>query len=334
MKKNMFKWIENIKNKSIKAPLPILSFPGIQLLDISVFDLVKNGKLQAECMIKIAERYKTAASVSNMDLSIEAEAFGADVIFSEDEIPSISGRLIDNIEQAKNLKVPNPGKSRDEESIKAVAYATDAIIDRPIFAGAIGPFSLAGRLMEMTEIMIKSMTEPDTVHMVLKKTTEYIMHYILEFKKAGADGVIIAEPAAGLLSADMCTEFSSQYVKQIIEKIEDESFLVIYHNCGNTSGLVDSIVYTNAKAVHLGNNDNLYDVIQKYPKDVLVMGNIDAANQFQYGTEESISNETNRLLTEMSKYPNWLISSGCDIPPKAPLSNIDAFFKTVKEFYQ
>ena len=33
------------------------------------------------------------------------------------------------------------------------------------------------------------------------------------------------------------------------------------------------------------------------------------------------------------KYPNFVISSGCDIPPASKWENIDAFFKAVDEFY-
>ena len=40
----------------------------------------------------------------------------------------------------------------------------------------------------------------ELVHIVLRKVTEYITNYILEFKKAGASGIVMAEPAAGLLS--------------------------------------------------------------------------------------------------------------------------------------
>lgn len=54
------------------------------------------------------------------------------------------------------------------------------------------------------------------------------------FKLAGSNGIIIAEPATGLLSPAQCDEFSSQYVKRIVEAVQDDYFLVILHNCGNT----------------------------------------------------------------------------------------------------
>ena len=33
------------------------------------------------------------------------------------------------------------------------------------------------------------------------------------------------------------------------------------------------------------------------------------------------------------KYPNIVISSGCDIPPLSKWENIDAFFAAVGEYY-
>ena len=74
------------------------------------------------------------------------------------------------------------------------------IDDRPVLAGAIGPFSLAGRLMDVNEVMILCYEEPELVHAVLEKVTQFIISYVAAFKEAGADGVVLAEPLAGLLS--------------------------------------------------------------------------------------------------------------------------------------
>ena len=63
------------------------------------------------------------------------------------------------------------------------------------------------------------------------------------------------------------------------------------------------------------------------------MGNVDPAGEFCNGTVESIREATLKVMNECCKYPNYIISSGCDIPPKAKWENIDEFFKTVAEFY-
>ncbi len=334
MKRNMTQWLEDTRVAAVKKPLPVLSFPGIQLLDTTVREVVSRGEVQADCMKAIAERYDTAASVSNMDLSVEAEAFGAEVVFSDDEVPTVIGRLLETEEDIATLEVPDVTTARGGEYIKAIELAVKNITDRPVLAGVIGPFSLAGRLLEMTEIMIKSMMEPDVVHGVLRKATEFLVIYISAFKSAGANGVVMAEPAAGLLSPKLCSDFSSAYIKRIIEAVEDENFLVVYHNCGNTAPLVDAVLSSGARAYHLGNTINLPEVIGKYPPEMIVMGNLDPVDVLRNGTPESITAATRELLESLGGYPNWVISSGCDIPPLTPLDLIDVFFRTVKEYYR
>jgi len=57
------------------------------------------------------------------------------------------------------------------------------------------------------------------------------------------------------------------------------------------------------------------------------MGNIDPAGQFAGGTEESITAATRELMNTCGRYPNFIPSSGCDIPAHASWKNIHAFFK-------
>lgn len=326
-------WISSILSSRKEKPLPILSFPGIQLIHSSVNDVVKNGSIQARCMKALADRYSSLASVSNMDLSVEAEAFGSKVVFSEDEVPSVVGHIVETLEDARNLKVPPVGAGRTGEYVRAIGEALEQIQDRPVLAGVIGPFSLAGRLMEMTEIMVKCLIEPDVVHLTLAKAAEFLLNYIAEFKRIGAHGVIMAEPAAGLLSPELCAEFSSAYIKPIVEAVQDEQFIFVYHNCGNTVPLIDSIVTTGARAFHFGNAIRLKDVADRIPPDRLLMGNLDPATLFRNGTPELIRTAVVRLWEEMGAYRNFVISSGCDIPPLTPLENVDAFFEAVRTVY-
>ena len=228
------------------------------------------------------------------------------------------------------------GAARTGKYIDAIKQACQLITDRPVFAGVIGPFSLAGRLMDVTEALINCYTEPDMVHITMKKVTKFLIDYILAYKEqTGAAGVVIAEPLTGLLSPDMAEEFSEPYVKEIVDAVQDDGFLVIYHNCGNNTILmIDSILRTGSAAYHFGNSISLKEMLEKTPKDVIVMGNVDPAGQFRNGTPESVREATLKLMEECSAYSGFVPSSGCDIPPASSWENIDAFFAAVDEFYQ
>ena len=45
----------------------------------------------------------------------------------------------------------------------------------------IGPYSLAGRLLDMTEIMILCYEDPDMVEIVLEKATQFLIAYAIAF---------------------------------------------------------------------------------------------------------------------------------------------------------
>lgn len=160
-----------------KRPLPLLSFPCTQLMGITVQELIHCADLQAKGMALVAERVPSAASVSLMDLSVEAEAFGSTIHYCENEIPTVVGALVEDEDTAKALVIPEIGSGRTAIYIDAIRRAQKLITDRPVFAGIIGPYSLAGRLMDVSKTMIYCFDEPDMVHMVLEKSTAFLMQY-------------------------------------------------------------------------------------------------------------------------------------------------------------
>ncbi len=333
---DMKQWIKSLYGTEQKKPLPILSFPCVSLLGITVRELISDSELQAKGMKAVADRTDSAAAVSFMDLSVEAECFGATVVVSDDEVPTVKGRLINDMDEAEALAVPSVASKRAPIYINAIKKASELISDRPVLAGMIGPFSLAARLLDVSEIMIDCYDDPDMVHTVLEKCTAFLCEYAKEYKAAGANGIVMAEPVSGLLSPTLEEEFSSPYVKQIIDAVQDDNFVVIYHNCGdNVPRMLDSILTTGAAAYHFGNAvDMEKDIIAQVPSDVLVMGNIDPAGTLRMGTVESVREETLSLLERCSKHQNFLISSGCDVPPMTPWENIDAFFAATSDYYK
>ena len=334
MQRNMKQWVADTIAAPVKQPTPILSFPGVQLLGINVRQLISDSHLQAKGMQAVAQRVPSGAAVSLMDLSVEAECFGATIHVTDDEVPTVVGALVTCPEEADALEIPAVGAARSGIYVDAIADAVELITDRPVFAGIIGPFSLAGRLMDVSEAMFYCYDEPEMVHTVLEKATQFTISYCKAYKEAGANGVMMAEPLAGLLSPALAREFSHPYVKQIIDAIQDDNFAVIYHNCGDNVALMkDDIYQIGAMGYHFGDAVKMTDMLPGAPDDALVMGNVSPAQQFLGGTPASMSASTQEIMAQCCHKPNFVISSGCDIPPLSSWDNIDAFFAAATRFY-
>lgn len=332
--KNMNQWLEEILARRKRIAIPIMTHPGIELIGKTVYEAVSDGQVHFDAINILNDKYPSGACSVIMDLTVEAEAFGAKVDFPEDEIPNVIGRLLSDYDDVEKLEIPNMNSGRLQEYLKANRLAAGTITDKPVFGGIIGSFSLAGRLYDMSEFMMACYCEPETANLLLKKCSDFLVRYSLELKKQGIQGVVIAEPAAGLMSNEGCEEFSSQYIRPIVDAVQDEDFIVILHNCGNTGHCTEAMVSTGALAYHFGNKIDMNDALKDTPSNMLVMGNIDPVTLFKSATPEVLKAATLELLRKAEGYPNFILSSGCDVPPHTPHANIKAFYEALDEYNQ
>jgi uroporphyrinogen decarboxylase len=332
LKNNMNKWIHDILNSLDRYALPLMAYPGLELTKGTMKDMANIGMEHFRCIKALAEKFPSVGAVTAMDLSLEAEAFGSKLVCLENEIPTISERIIADLKSAEELKTPEFGEGRIRAYIEALELASKNILDRPVFGSMIGPFSLTGILYGITETMIDLFIGPNTVNLVLEKATCFLIKYAKTIKNTGASGIIIAEPTAGLLSPAQNQEFSSNYVKKIVESVQDEYFMIILHNCGDTTQLVPAMLSTGAMGYHFGNIVDLKNILPQIPLERLAFGNIDPAGLLKDGETGDIINNTHTLLNETANYKNFVLSSGCDVPPGTPIKNIEAFFRALEVY--
>jgi len=339
MKIDMQQWVADLISQRQVSAIPVMTHPGIELNGHTVRQAVSDGRIHAEAVVTLAQRFPSAAACTIMDLTTEAEAFGAEIAFSDEAVPSVVGHLLRDAQDIQNLQVPSLRAGRIPEYLKANLLAVRTLDAQhpspnthhptPIFSGCIGPFSLAGRLYDMSAIMMLIYENPDAAHTLLAKCTQFIEKYCQALKLTGANGVVMAEPAAGLLSNDDCRAFSSAYVRYIVNKVQDKHFIVVLHNCGNTGHCTQAMVETGAAAYHFGNKCRMEEVIRDVPPTALAMGNIDPVSVFKDGMPFQMRQTVTDLLDRMKDYPNFVLSSGCDTPPHTPMANVDAFFQAL-----
>lgn len=103
----MSDWISRvIKDKRIVA-VPVMTHPGIELIGKSVREACCDGQTHYEAIKALAAKYPTAAATVIMDLTVEAEAFGAEIHYTEDAVPAVVGHMLNDADDIKALKVPS-----------------------------------------------------------------------------------------------------------------------------------------------------------------------------------------------------------------------------------
>jgi len=313
-----------------RLALPITTYPGLALTGRTVREAVSDPQVQFDAVAALHARYASPVVLGGMDLSAEAEAFGCTLHVSDNEIPSVTGRLVTSLEQARALQVPQPGDRRTAVYLETVRRLKK-LPSRPlVLGGCIGPFSLAARLVGVSEALELTLAEPELMTAVLEKSTAFLTDYACTFKAAGADGLIMAEPAAGLLSPRGLAAHSSGYVKAIAAAVEDGRFALLLHNCAARLLHLPAVLETGLTSFHFGAPMDLPAALKQVSPDVVLCGNLDPTAVFCQLPPAEVAARAADLLSRTAGHRNYVLSSGCDVPASAPLSSLDAFYGAVK----
>ncbi len=320
----MSQFTDYIIQRSERLTLPVLTYPGAMLTGVRVRDLVTDATAQYEAQAALHQRYRLPVVQTCMDLSVEAETFGCELMMNDDDPPTVVGRLVTTLEATQKLPIPDPAAGRGTVYLETVRRLKTLPEQPFVLAGMIGPFSLAGRLYGVSESLELTMEDPDLMHLLLDKTTRFLTAYAQAFKAAGADGVIMAEPTAGLLSPRSLAAYSSTYIRQIVTAVDDAQFNLVYHNCAAKLVHLPCILETGAKVMHFGPPMDVVAALAKAGPDVIVCGNLDPTRVLLQSTPAEIRTTAEKLRTDTAAYRNFVLSSGCDIPARTPLENVDA----------
>ena len=126
---NMDLWVREQIATLDKKAMPLLSYPAVQQQFITVDELIHSSSEMALGVRLMADRYNMPFASTYMDLSIEAEAFGAKCTYHTNDIPTITGQLITSQEDA--------------------FVSSSAVREIAAFGGDIGPFVPEGMAEEI-----------------------------------------------------------------------------------------------------------------------------------------------------------------------------------------
>lgn len=116
-------------------------------------------------------------------------------------------------------------------------------------------------------------------------------------------------------------------VREIFDALPE--CMTVLHICGNTTYILKEMAATGAEGLSLDTAVKLDEVIGSVPDSVLI-GNVDPVRIMLDGTPEKVYENTLDLRKKMKDHNNFILSTGCDLPPKTPHENIQAFVEAGK----
>ncbi len=318
--------IDIVRKKKRLMAAPLVGYPGAMLTGTGVIDNLQKAEVQAGSMIALYERYGFDVIFNFMDLSVEAEALGLAVEFHDEGAPDVREHPISNSERLAGLRVPDPLQDgRMPVFADAIRLAKEHI-DTLVAGYVTSPFTLSGLLMGAENLAIGTLMDPALSKACLQFTADCVIPYALAQQQAGADMVVLLDPTAVLLSPRLYDEFAKPYIEQVSNALD---IPVVLHICGQTTPLMPNLVSTHVAGLSLDSEVDLAEIMPQIPEDMVVLGNIPPVSTMLYGNVEQVKDEVDSLMDDLHQYPNFIISTGCDLPLLTPLDNLNVFASEV-----
>ncbi|MBC7327294.1 MtaA/CmuA family methyltransferase [bacterium] len=248
--------------------------------------------------------------------TIEAEAFGCEVFLPGDNIPVVVSHpyVIGNVP-----KFPEDflQKGRIPVLLEAIKIIKNELKEVPLIVGIVGPFSITGSLVGLTNLLMQMASSPDDIHPYMEIATEGAKRLAKAVEEAGADIICVEDMAAStdIISPMMYKDFVFPYHRELLSSISLPSIL---HICGNATPIVEYMTQTGADALSIDDKTDLLKIKGLTQGRTALIGNINPSQVLLQGDEERVREATRKAIREGID----IVAPGCAIPLKAPLSNL------------
>ncbi len=289
------------------------------------------GHEKAEAMAKQALAAYTMSGFDAVRVpfcqTFEAEALGCKIHpGGAKSIPGIGEPVPYKLDDTPVFPDDFLSRGRIPELLKAVKILKKEVGDEvAVVAGIIGPWTIAGSLLDTTVILKASFKQPDKIPPFLEVTEKAGTALAKALIDAGADIICNEDMTASpdLIIPKSYKELELKYQKRQFDAIKAPKIL---HICGNVDAIVEWMGQTGADILSIEPDANPRLAREKCGPDMILMGGVDVKNTLFMQNEETVRAEAEKSIGLGIQ----MLAPGCAIAPGTPARNLLAMVDVAK----
>lgn len=268
--------------------------------------------------------------------NLAIKALGGKIKFRASGTPDVISPPIGHVNELNRLKLDNIKTDKDLTTLFEAARHVQQKIGHKTLVGSSqwGPFTLAGFIIGIENLMRSIIKDKAVVHEVLAFSSELCYQYLNSFIGAGVKVVSIAEPSASgdLISPTQFEEFTIPYIARVTKKLKESGTLVFLHICGDITNRLHLIPQTGIDVLSVDYKVNIEKAVEIVRDKIALAGNLNPVAIMQNGTPEQVAEAARQAIQQARSYPGYILMPGCDIPPGVPLENVKAMVRAAYEY--
>jgi hypothetical protein len=186
-------------------------------------------------------------------------------------------------------------------------------------------------------MMLQIVDQPQLVRYAVESFLEDALQRVHLFARFGASGIWIEDCLTDMIGPDQYESLNLPYLRRLTSEIRSLGMQSIYYYCGNPSGKWDLILDTGADAFSLEESKkgfviDIEDIVDRVRGRKTVLGNLDAIQVLQNGTEEELRAEIARQIEAGRRNRSrFIMGIGSPVTPATPASRVRLYCDLVHE---
>lgn len=300
-----------------------------------VRDYVRSGAVIAECQAALQRRIDSDVVFAVADLCVEAEALGCPVEFPDDNYPSVTAPVLAPPYRMDRLAIPDPRRDgRMPEALRAVRLLKEIYGGRvPVVANAIGPITLASRIMDVEKMLYMIVDEPERFRDILSFCLRVSTAFAEEQARAGADGIMVFDPMASatVLPPKVFRQFEAEPVRALFAAVRAiKPDIITWYSVAGPAQTNPALMTVVAADITTVDYLAPIETAMRYAASTVINGNLMPA-LFLEGEERAIYSQARALLAATREKERFILGSGCEIPLNSPVENIAALGRAARD---
>ena len=320
---------------------PILAGVTRKLVGASYQQWANDAETCATALYKAAKDFDLDCIVTLIDLSIECDAWGQELVYPETAAahPNYDNLVIQDIDDyAKIKKVDYRNSKRMNmhiETCKRLVEMSNGEI--PIVAFVFGPLGVLSMLRNQQDMYMDIYDDPDAVKGAAREINETLKEYTNALIDTGVAAVMLDTlfASGSIMSPDMWMEFEGGLAKELADVCHARGTLVMIHNCGRDIYFKEQIESMNPCAISFlhppADCKDFAECKAKYGDKITLIGCVTPALA-AIGTDEEWDAECREHIDVFKAGGGFMLATGCEYPSDASFSRAQHMVELAKTY--
>ena len=214
------------------------------------------------------------------------------------------------------------------------AHASGDLLVVP--SGYLGIYERTYCLMGFEEFMVESLTDPESVAILMDKITDYkitVARKKIELGfKAGHHGDDLGCQTGTLVSPAQFYELILPRIARLFRVFKEAGLPMIMHSCGDVTPFIPDLLAAGLDMLEPVQPCMDLDALKRDFGDRLSLwGGIDTQQLLPYGSPDEVRAEARRVIRTLGRGGRYMIAPSQEIMADVPLANITALLQTIAE---